>query len=121
MNIGWLHAFVRTLADHSPSWGRPRWRFPVRVVHGTIDTSPVIRSLRCPSTTSSARTCNFARNLNRAFASKAWKPRRQGHIRRLSRALGQVEEELQQANVIDDLFVALVSGISGLEQVPVAC
>ena len=59
-----VHAFVRALADRSPGWGRPRWRFPVRVVHGTIDTSPVIRSLRCPSTTSSAHTCNFAMNLN---------------------------------------------------------
>jgi len=58
--------------------------------------------------------------LERAFGSQAWRPRRQRRIRRLSRELGQIEEDLQQQNVRDDLFVALVSGTSGLEQVPVA-
>ena len=58
--------------------------------------------------------------LELAFLSEAWRARRQGCIRRLSRELGQVEEELQQENVSDDLFVALVSGTSGLEQVLIA-
>ena len=57
--------------------------------------------------------------LELAFRSEAWRPGQQGQITRLSRELGQVEEELQQENVSDDLFVALVSGTSGLEQVPV--
>ena len=67
------------------------------------------------------RYVQLRQELERAFVSKAWKPRRQGHIRRLSRELGQVEEELQQQDVSDDLFVALVSGNSGPEQVPIAC
>ena len=32
--------------------------------------------------------------LELVFVSEPWRPRRQGHIRRLSRELGQVEEEL---------------------------
>ena len=58
--------------------------------------------------------------LELAFISKAWEPCRQCQIRRLSHELGQVEEALQQQCVSDDLFVALVSGTSGLEQVLVA-
>ena len=55
--------------------------------------------------------------LELAFLLEACRPGRQGLITRLSRELGQVEEELQRQNVSDDLFVALVSGTSGLEQV----